>query len=288
MSLTVNGQTIVPQLIADEMERLRPEYEHVFKDMSAAERETQLCAWATENVIERTLLHQHARTCAVEVPESEIEVAVAQLHRAYENPQQLYAALACTDDEQVRAYTETSLKAERFLAGLRDAVPAPENEQIEQYYRQHPERYQMPERLHAAHIVMHVDWQQDESTALARLQAAQAELRQGKPFHLVAARCSDCPENSGDLGFFARGQMVEEVEDVLFNLGPGQVTDIFRSRYGLHIATVYQRESAATSPLKDVRDRVIQELIEQCQSEAVYAFIDTLKAQAEIVSTVAS
>lgn len=285
MSLTVNSETIDPKLITDEMERLRPDYERAFQDLAESERETQLCAWATENIIERTLLHQHARTADLECSDQQIEQALAQMKQAYEDPQELYNAVDCQDDDQLRVYVDTTLKAEQVLTQIREAVPSPSAEQIERYYREHPDHFQVPERIHAAHIVTHMDWQKDEAAARAQIEQAQEELQAGKPFEAVVEKCSDCPERGGDLGCFARGQMVEEFDDVLFNLGEGQISDIFRTRFGFHIAKVYQRLPAALAPLSEAREQVVQELQEQLQNDAVYAFIDKLKAQAEIVKT---
>jgi parvulin-like peptidyl-prolyl isomerase len=282
MSLKINGTVVSHQLIADEMERMRPEYERVFTDMTESQRETQLCAWATENVIERVLLHQHARSQEMDIAAEQIDASVEQLHAAYEQKAELYAALDCQNDEQVRDYALTSIKAERVLEQVRASISPPQADAIEQYYEAHGDQYQAPERIHAAHIVIHTDWQTDESVAMERIQQAQAQLKKGVPFHLVAEQCSDCPERGGDLGFFAPGQMVEEFEDVVFNLGTGQVSDVFRSRYGLHLATVYQREPAAQIALAEVRDRVVEDLSEQMRNDAVYAFIDSLKAKAEI------
>jgi parvulin-like peptidyl-prolyl isomerase len=282
MSLKVNGTVISNQIIADEMERMRPEYERTFTDLTESQRETQLCAWATENVIERVLLHQQARLEDMEIPDEQIDATVKQLHAAYEDKESLYAALDCQDDSQVRDYALTSIKAERMLEGVRETARKPDAAGIEQFFSARRDQYQVPERVHAAHIVINTDWQTDENVARERIEQAQAELQKGTPFHLVAEKFSDCPERGGDLGFFVKGQMVEEFEDVVFNLGTGQVSDIFRSRYGLHIATVYQREPAAESPLEEVRERVEEDLTEQLRNDAVYAFIDSLKAKADI------
>lgn len=282
MSLKVNGYAVPNQLIGDEMERMRAEHERTFTDLTESQRETQLCAWATENVIERILLHQQARAQEMETAEEQVHATVEQLNSAYEDKAKLYGALDCENDDQVRDYALTSIKAEQILERVREAISAPDAKAVEQYFEAHGDRYRVPERVHAAHIVINVDWQTDEAAARERVQQAQAEIQKGTPFHMVAETFSDCPERGGDLGTFVQGQMVEEFEDVVFNLGVGQVSDVFRSRYGLHIATVYQREPAAAGLLSDVRDRVVEDLSEQLRNDAVYAFIDTLKAKADI------
>ena len=52
--------------------------------------------------------------------------------------------------------------------------------------------------------------------------------------------------------------MVEEFNDVVFNLGIGQISDIFRTRFGYHIAKVYDRKPAAIPPLTKVRDGIVK------------------------------
>ena len=76
--------------------------------------------------------------------------------------------------------------------------------------------------------------------------------------------------------------MVEEFEDVVFNLGAGQISDIFRTRFGFHIAKVYAREPSTVASLEDVKDRITELLKEQMRSEAIDNFIDGLKNDAKI------
>ena len=84
------------------------------------------------------------------------------------------------------------------------------------------------------------------------------------------------------MGYVSRGQMVEEFEDVVFNLGEGQISDVFRSRFGFHVAKVYAREPAAVPSLEDVKEQVTEAIEEQMRSEAIDAFIDELKSTAKI------
>jgi len=79
-----------------------------------------------------------------------------------------------------------------------------------------------------------------------------------------------------------RGQMVEEFEDVVFNLSPGQVSDVFRTRFGFHIAKVYDRRPASIPALKDVKKQVTAEVQEQLREQALGDYLDALRAQATI------
>ena len=124
MSLKVNDYSVPNQLIVDEMKRMRSEHERTFTDLTESQRETQLCAWATENVIERVLLHQQARSRDMELPDEQVQATLEQLHAAYEDPAKLYAALDCADEDQVRDYAVTSIKAERVLEEVRNSIKA--------------------------------------------------------------------------------------------------------------------------------------------------------------------
>jgi parvulin-like peptidyl-prolyl isomerase len=65
-------------------------------------------------------------------------------------------------------------------------------------------------------------------------------------------------------------------------LGAGDVSDIFRTRFGFHIAKVYDRRPAAIAELKEVEDRIVSTLQEQMRSNAIDEFIDSLKEKAKI------
>ena len=111
---------------------------------------------------------------------------------------------------------------------------------------------------------------------------AHDELKNGAVFETLIAKYSDCPDNSGDLGYITRGQMVEEFEDVVFNLGVNEVSDVFRTRFGFHIARLYDRKPAVIPALEEVKEQVVSELKEQMRNKAIDEFVDRLKSKAKI------
>lgn len=97
--------------------------------------------------------------------------------------------------------------------------------------------------VHAAYIVMKIEGK-DEAVVRARLQAIAEKARAGEDFAELARRTSDdlyTRGDGGDLGFVKRGAMVREVEDAMFSLEPGRVSDVLKTTYGLIIVKVIAR-----------------------------------------------
>ncbi|MCP4258583.1 MAG: hypothetical protein GY774_13950 [Planctomycetes bacterium] len=282
MTIIVNGEKIDESAIKQEAERLRPDYERVFTDQDPKDRETQLFDWSKENVIERILINQEAQKNGGEIPEEEIESALAKIKEQYTDLEQLYKALGVKDDAGIKEQIEMQMRVEKTLSEVCKDLPDPPQADIQEYYEKNAEQFKTGESARVAHIVKYVNWQTDEETAFKAITEAHDELKNGAPFEAVVDKHTDCSDNGGDLGDVTRGQMVEEFEDVVFNLGAGDVSDVFRSRFGFHIAKVYDRKSAAVAELKEVKDQIISTLQEQMRSKAIDEFIDTLKEKAKI------
>lgn len=282
MALTVNGEKIEDSTIRQEVERLRPDYERVFSDQDPKEREAQLLDWSRENVIERVLINQEAKENGGKIPEAEVESALAKLKEQYTDQEQLYKALDVKDDEEIKGYIQMQMRVEQRLNDVCKDLPTPSKTAIQEYYEKNKEQFKTGESARVAHIVKYVNWQTDEETAYNAIKQVQDELKNGAAFEAIVDKYTDCADSGGDLGYVTRGQMVEEFEDVVFNLGVGKISDVFRTRFGFHIAKVYDRKPAAVPELEEVKGEIINTLKEQMRGKAIDEFIDGLKDKAKI------
>jgi len=282
MALVINGERIDDSEIQQEAERLRPRYEEVFAEKDPAEREAQLQEWSRDNVIERVLLRQEAKNAGAAIPPEQIEEAFKQLRQQYDSDEALHKALDVDSDEKVRQTIELQMKTERKIGEVYAKAPKPSEEQIREYYEENKDKFRSDEQIHVAHIVKYGNWQTDEDTAMQTMRQAHDQIRSGAPFETVVGKYTDCADSGGDLGYVMRGQMVEEFEDVVFNLSPGQVSDVFRTRFGFHIAKVYDRRPPSIPALKDVKKQVTSEVQEQLREQALGDYLDALRAKATI------
>jgi parvulin-like peptidyl-prolyl isomerase len=247
MALSVNGQIVSQELVEAEVAALTLQLVAAGGQtpQSAAKLANQ---WALDNVIERVLLRQ--------------------------------AAARLPSDGSLEEDENGQLQ--RLFDKLHAEVLPPKRREVVDFYKKHRGRFRSPANLHASHIVKNVDDQHAESDALAAIQAAEAELFRGEPFAQVADRFSDCAGSGGDLDWFARGEMVEEFETVLANLKPGQVSPIFRSPFGFHIATLHARKPEAIRPLSEVFSQVENDLLAEKRQTVLNEFLDRLRAESII------
>jgi len=281
MTLIVNGEKIEDSVIQQEAERLRPGYEQAFKDMDPEKREAQLLDWSRENVIERVLINQEAKKNSDRIPQNQIDAVLAELKKRYEG-WQLPEELNAENEEKTKEDIELQMKVERMLQNVCKDVPEPSQEAVLKFYEENKEQLKSAEQVRVGHIVKHVSWQTDEAAAYDVIRKAQDELKNGAVFETLAQKYSDCPENGGDLGYITRGRMVEEFEDVVFNLNVGEVSDVFRTRFGFHIARLYDRKPGVVPGLEEAKGHIVNELAEQMRGKTVDEFVDQLKPKARI------
>ena len=275
MKITVNGEELDNALVAQEVERLTPDYERYIEENQADPPEGQLEEWAVENIVERMLMMQAAGDLDAEIPAEQIDAAFEEVK---DN-------IGETPEADVRAEIELQMKVDLLMQKMVDDVPTPPDAELKAYYDENLEMFVRAEQVRASHIIKHVNPSVDRETAFAQIVEIQMQLTAGAPFEELASQHSDCPDSAGDLGFFERGQMVEEFEKVAFGMKVGEISDIFLTDFGYHIVKVQDHIPGGPVPFEDVKEQLGEHMLEQAKSHAVEAFLDGLKDKAAIERT---
>jgi parvulin-like peptidyl-prolyl isomerase len=144
---------------------------------------------------------------------------------------------------------------------------APTEADVERYYEEHADEFRTTEMVRASHILQQAGPGRDVGTIYTDLLNARERIMAGADFAEVAGEHSHCNDRGGDLGWFRRGQMVQTFEDVVFAMEPGQVSDVFQSEFGYHIAKVFEKRPAGRIPLEEVREFIRERLAAEREAD---------------------
>ena len=161
---------------------------------------------------------------------------------------------------------------------------AVDEQAVQALYDEQSIKYVTPEERHARHILVRLLPDADEAATAAALEKAQAvvaRLDAGESFEDVAKELSDDPgsaANGGDLGFFGRGMMAPEFEDSTFELQKGERSQPVKSPFGFHIIELVEIKPEAATPLADVRDELVNQLLADERANRFYEDSETLSS----------
>ena len=117
-----------------------------------------------------------------------------------------------------------------------------------------------------------------------KAEEALEKARGGELFVDLVAEYSEGPavKMGGDLGFFRRGTLLKEIEDMIFSLRRGQITDIVEGPSGFRIFKVIEKNTAGIQPLDVVKDQISSKLVEDKAAPAVKKYMAKLRRQSYI------
>lgn len=179
------------------------------------------------------------------------------------------------------------------------------------FYNTNISKFKYPDKVRASHILISANPQEikdkitsdpaNKSMSASEVQAAidkelAAKLEKAKKvlaevkkdpsaFAKIAKTDSDdtaSAKQGGDLGFFAKQEMVEPFSKAAFSLKPNTVSDIVKSPYGYHIILVKDRMKSGQEPFEKVKGEVTSYLESQGQVKVLENLIESMKKQAKI------
>ncbi len=141
------------------------------------------------------------------------------------------------------------------------------------YYDQHQDLFQRPERRQVAHIL--IPFGKDEKAAEQKAEAVLAKAKAGDDFAALAkADSSDTfsAKKGGELDWFEKGVMDPAFEKAAFALAKvGDLSAVVKSPFGFHIIKLLAVEPAKTKPLVDVMSDTIARLQSEKAKEQFFA-----------------
>jgi peptidyl-prolyl cis-trans isomerase C len=282
--LRVNGETVAPDLIEGEFRAIKSQAESL-GNISCCERDPEFRAQARENVLARVLLNQEAQRRALEVSEQEIEDALAKIEAEHGGRDALLANLGLHPCQiaDVRADISNGLRVEKTLRECLGPLPEPTEAEVRAYYDAHQDDYLTEEEVRATHLFKQVQKSEDRQRIYDDLRALRHRAKAGEDFGQLAHEHTDKEDKLTDLGWFRQQDFMDEFSTIVFSLEEGEMSPVFPSYFGLHLAQCTGRRPPAPRPYEDVRHDVRARLVAEDQHAKSRLLVEQLKAEAEIL-----
>jgi peptidyl-prolyl cis-trans isomerase C len=127
------------------------------------------------------------------------------------------------------------------------------------------------QEVHARHILVATE---------AEAKDVAERLKKGDDFATLAKEKSkDTGAEGGDLGFFARGQMLKPFEEAAFALDVGQISEPVQTQFGWHIIKVEAKRDQPLPTFDQVKEAIIAQLVQQKAQEVVTGLRDAAKIE---------
>ncbi len=259
----VNGEAITQAELDTEFARLPDQY----KVLTTKED-------FLDQLITKKVLLQQAASQGINPTPQEIELQYEQLKVQFQSEEQLLELIAQQNLtlEKVKAQLGESLQVDQLFEQAVASIEVQESEMLA-YYNQNEQAFNAPQgQVRARHILLQTAEKADEIKEL---------LDAGANFEQLALQNSIDPSvssNSGNLGFFGRGQMVGEFEDVAFSLKEDEISEPVQTQFGFHII----QRLPDTIAYAEIKQNIREALISDQQAIAIEVYVKQLREQADI------
>jgi len=152
---------------------------------------------------------------------------------------------------------------------------------LKNYYNKNKDEFNEKESVHARHIL--VKTEDEANKIISELKSLKADALKNR-FIALAKTKSTGPSgpNGGDLGYFARGQMVPEFNDKVFSMKVGEISEPVKTQYGYHVIYLEDKKTKKTRPFSEVKPFIEQRLKMEKFKTIIQAKMKALQEKADI------
>ncbi|SER00860.1 peptidyl-prolyl cis-trans isomerase C [Amphritea atlantica] len=264
--------------------------------LDARQRSEAASLIANQLEIERVILSSD-QSQGVVISEGQVKKSLEEIIERYENAAAFEQALEQADLTLalLREGIRRDLLVEATLDRVSASTPEVSDAEAELFYYFHPDKFSVTERRTAHHILITVNDDYDENRAdraLARInEIRERVLKKKTRFNEQAQKHSECPTalHGGKIGNVERGQLYPELDDVLFAMQAGEVSEPVLSSIGYHLLYCTGIEQPRKLPLEEVLPKLKASLRDRQQSIYQRQWIkEQLKHQTEMPKAVNS
>lgn len=240
-----------------------------------------------KQLIEDRLIFSEAKKLNIVIEEKEVDARVDEMKNKVGSEKELENMLNeqnLTLNELRARYKEKIMirKLVDQKVGARIIITPLE---VKSYYNDNKDSFMQPEEIKLRTILIKPKKEQGgEAGSLQLMRDLMKRLKEGCDFEGLAKEYSDDPAagEGGLMGYVKKGDLMPQIEDIVFNLKEGEITGIIQSPLGYHVFKIDEKRIRRTKELAEVRQDIEEFLYREKASQKLKGWIDSLAKSAYI------
>lgn len=260
-------------------------------------------------LIVKALLNEEIEKNKITVSKEELAMGEAEIVDKFGSKDQFLQVLKVNGVtyDKFKKDLEDEIKLKKFVDSI--AMVSIGESEAKKYYNENIDKFKYPKRVRASHILISSNPEQikaklrednkditDEELAsktdeIMAQNKKKAEELQAKVKKAPSTFAKVAKENSqdtasairgGDLGFFAKEEMVEAFANKAFSMAPNTISEVVQTPYGYHIIMVTDRNEAGTMTFEQSKKDIISYLEGMDKVDIFKNKIEALRKEAKI------
>jgi peptidyl-prolyl cis-trans isomerase SurA len=275
----INDDIITEAELAEHVEAMLAE-----RDAPEGATPAQVMQEMLRRLIQQRLILQEAKREGVVVGGDEIAKRLDEMAQRAGSPETFESLLeeqGLTRD-QLKEQIRDQMMIERVIASKVKSTIMVSPQEVAQEIEAHPELAKTGDRIRASHLLVRVDERRSEEDAKALAERLRQELADGADFDALAKQHSEDSHarQGGDMGWVAQGELMPELDAVLFGLEPGAVSPPVKSRLGFHLLRAGERRPASSLTVMEAHAEVYQMLFQRKYQDVLSRWLKGLADRA--------
>lgn len=286
---SVNGVKISSDPVKAALKRVELQVSHQNQEVDR-EQLNSVIKRILDMEIEREVLFQQGEILKIEVSDEDVNQILDIMKSRYDSEEKFHAEFSKSGMtmETLKGQISRNIIVSKLIKEqVQDKIEISDQNAMD-FYIKNGDSFKKPETMRASHILIKVAPEINEKDKKAAMKKAGDILKKakaGEDFAELAKKYSEGPSASrgGDLNDVAKGQMVKEFEEGLFNLKVGEVSEIVTTRFGYHIIKAFSKsEGGGLVPFDQVKEKISNYLKESESQQKTKAYLDGLLKKAKI------
>ena len=284
----INGEPILKKEFDEQVERNMARYRGQNHQLPPS-IEQRIKESVVRRMIDDEMIAQKAKSLGIDITAADLAAKFTEYKSRFRTDEAFsdYLKRSNNTEENMKTDLKRNMLRDQVVEKLSGSVDVTDDE-VKKYYDENKQRFIDREQVKASRILVRVapnatdkekkDAKKKAETVRAKVAAKNADFAE------IAKTDSQGPEASrgGDLGWFARGRMPPEFDNVAFAMQAEATSNVVETKMGYEIIKVWEKKAERERPVDEVKENIKNSLLARKKNEKRRDILKDLKAGAKI------